>query len=323
MPIEVYAFSNREDVLKKASSGGGFLAVADAFFQIEPHREHAVYGVCFQEDLMPVYRRVDTLADCARFCGSKYVRAELGDTYARVKEDLAGGTLVLFVGTPCFVAGLQKNVAAAGVSCEGLYCVDLICHGTPSVGYWMDYKAWLEKKYKDKLTDYAFRSHRAGAGAYAAVARFEKKTVTDDLEVGLYNRLFLRHYLFVPGCFTCPFANLDRTGDITLGDFWGVEQVMPEFPKQHVSEVLVNTDKGMSLMARIKDRAEQSGYTLEQCFSEDYVKYQNNLQRPADKPADYEQFQVDYQRGGMDAVLKKYAHYDVVHRLKYRLTGKK
>ena len=145
MPMEVYAFSNREDVLRKASSGGAFLAVAEAFFETEPHREHAVYGVCFDEALMPIYRRVTALADCALFCGSKYVRADLGDTYARIKEDLSDGALVLLVGTPCFVAGLRKNLAAASVSDAGLYCIDLICHGTPSANYWADYKTWLEK----------------------------------------------------------------------------------------------------------------------------------------------------------------------------------
>ena len=316
MPMEVYAFSNREDVLKKASSGGGFLAVAKAFFETEVQAPHAVYGVCFDGDLMPVYRRVTALSDCALFCGSKYVRAELGDTYVRVKEDLTSGMLVLFVGTPCFVAGLRKNLAAANVSDEGLYCVDLICHGTPSANYWADYKAWLEKKYKKKLTDYAFRSHAAGKGAYASVARFaDERVVSDDLEVGLYNRLFLRHYLFVPGCFACPFASLDRQGDVTLGDFWGIETVMPEFPARHVSEVLVNTHKGMALMARIKDQADAEGYTVAQCHSDDYIKYQNNLQRPADKPADYETFLADYQKGGMDAALKKYVGYTVKGRL--------
>ena len=147
--------------------------------------------------------------------------------------------------------------------------------------------------------------------------------MTDDLEIGLYNRLFLRHYLFVPGCFSCPFANLDRQGDVTLGDFWGIETIMPDFPVKHVSEVLVNTHKGQFLMEKIKACATSVGYTVEQCHSDEYVKYQNNLQKPADKPADYNAFLADYQKGGMDTILKKYAHYDFLHRLKYRLTGKK
>jgi coenzyme F420-reducing hydrogenase beta subunit len=323
MPMAVYAFSNRADVVKNASSGGAFLAVADAFFRMEPERAHAVYGVCFNTELMPVYERVTTLADCGRFCGSKYVRADLNGAYRSVREDLKSGGAVLFVGTPCQVSGLKKHLTQTDTPFDGLYCVDLICHGTPQPAYWADYKAWLEKKYKDTLVDYAFRTHGAGKSPYAARAVFEKKTVVGDLEISLYNRLFLRHYLFASGCFDCPFANLDRVGDITLGDFWGIEEVMPDFPCKHVSEMLINSDKGVALMASIRENAAAQGYTVAECHSDGYVKYQNNLQKPADKPADYNQFHALYQRRGMDGALKRYAHYDWKHRLKYHLTGKK
>ena len=319
MPMAVYAFSNRADVVKNASSGGAFLAVARAFFDTESTRTHAVYGVCFDDKLMPVYERVTALADCARFCGSKYVRADLNDAYRRAREDLRGGCMVLFAGTPCQVSGLKKHLAQTDTPVDSLYCVDLICHGTPQPAYWADYKVWLEKKYKDTLTDYAFRTHGEGKSPYAARAVFGKRTVVGDLEVSLYNRLFLRHYLFPSGCFECPFANLDRVGDMTLGDFWGVETVMPEFPCKHVSEMLINSDKGLALMEIIQNCAAPQGYTLAECLSDDYVKYQNNLQKPADKPADYDQFHALYQARGMDGALKRYAHYDWKHRLKHRL----
>lgn len=46
-----------------------------------------------------------------------------------VKADLKAGKPVLFIGTPCEVAGLKKYIKRIP---EDLYLVDLICHGVPS-----------------------------------------------------------------------------------------------------------------------------------------------------------------------------------------------
>lgn len=51
-------------------------------------------------------------------------------------------------------------------------------------------------------------------------------------------------------CYDCKFANLDCQGDITLGDFWGFENVMPSTVakwdikvQDGVSLVMVNYEK--------------------------------------------------------------------------------
>ena len=49
--------------------------------------------------------------------------------FSLVKADLKAGKPVLFIGTPCEVAGLKKYIKRIP---EDLYLVDLICHGVPS-----------------------------------------------------------------------------------------------------------------------------------------------------------------------------------------------
>ena len=98
---------------------------------------------------------------------------------------------------------------------------------------------------------------------------------------------------------------------------------MPDYPyTKDVSEILVNTPKGKELMDDLNAVASQKEYCIKQCYSDGYVKYQNNLQHPAHKSDDYEQFQKDFEEKGISFVAAKYAKYDVLHRLKYFLFRK-
>ena len=58
-------------------------------------------------------------------------------------------------------------------------------------------------------------------------------------------RLFLDNATLRPSCHSCKFKYGRSGADITLGDFWGIENVMPDFDDDKgCSIVLVNTGKG-------------------------------------------------------------------------------
>jgi hypothetical protein len=55
-------------------------------------------------------------------------------------------------------------------------------------------------------------------------------------------------------CYKCPFAKISRVGDITLGDYWGIERYHSGLDTFNgVSAVLINNEKGKELLARVKD----------------------------------------------------------------------
>ena len=323
MPQEVYAFRSNDLHLMQATSGGAFMAIAESFFQMYIPKAH-VYGVTFDKDLHVTYDMADNLCDCRKFSGSKYVRSRMNGVFHRVLRDLDGGIAVLFTGTPCCVAALQQFLVLHGADTETLFCVDLICHGTPRPEFWETYKNWLQKKYKSSLVGFEFRTHGIGKTGYSCSATFANgKTYSNILAIQVYNRLFLRRYLFFEGCFRCRHACLARRGDLTIGDFWGIAQTMPQFPfRQDVSEILVNSAKGKTLLQSILDVAMQRGHCISPCTSNEYIKYQNNLQRPADKPPDFDQFQKDFKTKDFSFVAAKYAGYDLPHRARYFLFGK-
>lgn len=318
MPIEVFAFSHKAEVLEKSASGGAFYAITEAFFHIYSATPKLVYGVTLNENMEVVYQSADSLEQCRKFQGSKYVRSNMRGIAEEIAQKLQDGFVVLFSGTPCFVYALKTKLNQWNISTDNLLCVDLICHGTPEVKYWNAYKQFLENHSKSKLTQYRFRTHLSGKGPYTAIAEFENgKKLIGTLETAVFNRLFLRHYILAEGCFSCSFANLERQGDLTIGDFWGIENVMPEFPNgKAVSELLVNTQKGVAVVQWMKNR---DSWDMQQCISKDFVQYQNNLQRPAEKPKDYAQFKQDFQNYGFKFAAKKYAGYDFLHRLKAKI----
>ena len=48
---------------------------------------------------------------------------------------------------------------------------------------------------------------------------------------------------------------MERTGDITLADYWGYEEFYPEWNREKgVSLILVNTDKGEELLNENKEK---------------------------------------------------------------------
>ena len=67
-------------------------------------------------------------SDLDRIRRSKYVQSYMGNVYSKIKERLEQEIDVLFVGTPCQVAGLKKYL---GRQYDRLLTVDLVCHGVP------------------------------------------------------------------------------------------------------------------------------------------------------------------------------------------------
>lgn len=319
MVKEVYAFRNNTQHLQKATSGGAFIALADAFYRNYPEKKIHIYGTAYDQNLNVHYDMADTLEDCGKFSGSKYVRSDISNTLQQIKDDLNKGIYVLFSGIPCHVAALQNFLSINNVNQENLTCIDLICHGAPQPIYWKAYREWLQRKYKSSLVDFKFRTHTEYP--YSCLAVFENgKRYANIPETQIYNRMFLRHYLFSKGCFQCKFANLDRKGDVTIGDFWGIEKVMPNYLyTKDVSEILVNSAKGKQLIDILINIAKSQGYCVELCCNEEYIQYQNNLRKPVDKPGDYDIFQKDFQDKGIHYVAAKYVGYDWLHRLKYFL----
>jgi hypothetical protein len=76
-------------------------------------------------------------------------------------------------------------------------------------------------------------------------------------ECDLYLRAYMQGLMQRISCEKCPYANPYRRSDITLGDFWGIEDIFPTLKKQFhkgISLVMSNTEKGNKVCEKLTER---------------------------------------------------------------------
>lgn len=190
--------------------------------------------------------RVENIEDLENLKGSKYVQSYVNDTYAKAKNDLKCGKYVLFIGTPCQIAGLYCFLGKEKY--DNLITVDLICHGVPPQKLLFDHILGKAGR-KEKLI-----SFRQKEGFNLKV--FDRNKVDyfaneyDDLYfLGFSSGIFYRE-----SCYNCKYAKAERCSDITIGDFWGLGKEIPFKHKTEngVSVVLVNNNQGEQIIEKYK-----------------------------------------------------------------------
>lgn len=242
-----FAAQNRnEEIRKNSSSGGVFYSLAVSFI----NQGGIVCAAKYSKNFEVVHDIATTKEQLLDYCGSKYSQSRLGRCFVEIKQFLCQGYKVLFVGTPCQVAGLQTFLKQ---SYDNLFLVDMICHGVPSPLVWENYLK--ERKQLDantsKLIAVNLRDKSTGWSNYSYSTRFEYQNGNvysvqqnnDRFMQGFIAGLYLR-----PSCSNCKFKGIERYSDITLGDCWGIWNQYPEFDdNKGTSWVMIHSKKGMKI----------------------------------------------------------------------------
>lgn len=311
-PQEVYAsFCKNNETLKKSASGGIFASIAYDFIK----NGGIVYGCGIDYDskkLITHHKRIDKVNEIVDLQGSKYVQSEMGNVYWKIKDDLLKGKKVLFSGTPCQVNAVKSYLDNVKEK-DNLYTIDIICHGVPSERFFQDYLANFEKKLDGKIIDIKFRDKTEGWGlkgkiTYLSNKNNKKKEKIIFSHLSSYYKLFLNSTIYRENCYTCKYACKGRCGDITIGDYWGIEKQHPEYlvvnggkiePKNGISCILVNTKNGDILLADYSNELEKLKSTF------DKVELFNaQLKSPSEKNKNRKFVLNLYKNGGYKEVEK-------------------
>ena len=259
VPVEQkgYAAVHKDtEVLAKSTSGGAFTAIADAIFA----QGGIVYGAAMLDDMQVKHIRTTGKDDFEGLRSSKYLQSDTGTTYQMVEQDLKQGKFVLYSGTPCQIDGLKNFL---GKDYETLYTVDIVCHGVGSQAYFDKYMDFARERY-GKIKALRFRSKEyAGWSCGGVVVVVDssdclKKIPYRDFD-NYYYSYFLSGDIYRKSCYSCKYANTNRVGDFTLGDYWGVEALnLPLQTENGCSLLLVNNQHAMQLLDEIEslDRVE-------------------------------------------------------------------
>lgn len=244
---KAYASYNKDERIRRESSSGGiFTLLSEKVIQ----NNGVVFGAKFDDNFDVVHRYTQDIKGLKSFRGSKYVQSKIGQAYNQVKNFLKNNRLVLFSGTPCQIAGLKSFL---GKDYSNLICIDIICHGVPSPLAWDKYKSEISRG--KNITSINFRDKTYGWKTYSFRIDFDDNT--SFLEKGAdnkYIRGFIGDIYLRPSCHNCKFKTLNRQSDITLADFWGIENIDSKMDDgKGTSLVMVNSKKGNHILKEIED----------------------------------------------------------------------
>lgn len=294
---KAYACINKnENIRKQSSSGGIFTLLAEKILDLGG----VVFGAQFDEDFNVIHSYVENKEDLYKFRGSKYVQSQIGASFKKVRQFLNEGRCVLFTGTPCQIEGLYSYLSK---EYEKLYTQDIICHGIPSPKVWRKYIKSIEDAKKYKLTNANFRNKTTGWLTYSFKYQLEnKKIYTEYSFENKYMQLFLKSIILRESCYNCHFKSKNRKSDITLADFWGIQNVVPKmFDNKGTSLVIVNSQKGNELFNKIK----QDIKYIENDFEES-IKYNPSMTKSTERPKSREEFFEKLENEDLETLAEKY-----------------
>jgi coenzyme F420-reducing hydrogenase beta subunit len=258
-PRGVYAAKNKNEATRVASSSGGvFSLFADSVLE----SDGVVFGAAFDANFEIVHIGVSSKVDLHLLRGSKYVQSRIGNSYREAKQHLQNGRIVLFTGTPCQVAGLKGFLKT---DYDNLICIDIVCHGVPSLRVFKKYLFDLQQSHGGKVSQISFRNKSLGWKLYSVAVCFDNNTEyrcswrSDNFMTAFLSNLSIR-----PSCTACKTKGLSSGSDITMADYWGVGSRFPHFDDDMgASLVLINSSKGQALFNRLSDHMDSMVSDLE------------------------------------------------------------
>ena len=301
---------NDEEQLYKSASGGAFAVLAQKIIK----QGGVVYGVIYDDEMNVRHSRSETIDGLEKMYSSKYVQSNTKNTFKQAKEDLENGKTVLFSGTPCQIAGLKSYLRK---DYENLLTVDLVCHGVPSPKVFDIYKKeFMQKRPKDEwLININFRSKIQGwsnevVGITTATTLYTILAINDN-----FMKTFLSDLSTNSACHNCQFNKLPRVADLSVGDFWGVDDYDKTLNNNKgLSIVLVNSEKGREWFEKIKDNCMTKEVPLDAV-----MKYNPNIKDSSKPHKKRLEFFEDINSGkSLKSCVKKYCK-TPLHIVIYRL----
>ena len=294
--VKAYACFNKNlETRMNSSSGGIFSLIANYILDLNG----IVFGAQFDKEFNVVHSYIDNKKDLYKFQCSKYVQSEIGDTYRKVKELLDNDKYVLFTGTPCQIEGLYKFLRK---DYDKLYTQDFICHGVPSPRVWRKYLKETNNKYSAKPKNISFRSKDNSWQDFELKIQYKNNVYRNTQGKDTYLRAFLNDICLRDSCYKCNFKKKNRVSDITLADFWGIDNIDKSMnDDKGTSLVVVNSDKGKELFEKLKDNMEYKEVNLD-----DAIKYNMNMVTSVKMNKNREKFFNELDKKDLESLVKKY-----------------
>lgn len=304
-PLGVYAAINpNNNIRMQSSSGGIFSLFAEAIIE----QGGVVFAARFDENWEVKHDYTEKKEELKLFRGSKYVQSRIGTSYLQVIDFLKQDRKVLFLGTPCQIAGLKRFVRK---EYDNLLTIDFVCHGTPSPAVWRNYlKETVEIC---KLKNVSFRDKKGYSWKrYGLTFECENSKLSTFAKDNLFFKGYMQSLFLRPSCFSCPAKSSKSNSDLTIADFWGIERLDSSMDDGFgTSMVIVNSRRGYDFLDDNKIIKKEMPIAKSLALNSSYFK-------STEKPLRYESFFKDFENPNIstcDSISRNIKKYSVVKRI--------
>jgi len=258
-PFVYAAYNINCDVRLDSTSGGMFSALAEKIFSQGGY----VSGAIYNKDHSVSHIVTNDKSKLPELRSSKYLQSFTGNSYEDIKQLLIKGEKILVCGTPCQITALYAYLNS---DYDNLITCDFICKGVNSPKVFQKYIEMLELQYKSKAVKIKFKNKTFGWHRFSTKVDFLngksyiKDRYHDSFMIGyLQNGNFAR-----PSCYSCQFKGFPQKADITLGDFWGIENIDKTMDQDlGTSLIMVNSAKGMTFFDSLGKSVIKKEFTME------------------------------------------------------------
>lgn len=236
------AWANDEGLRIRSSSGGIFPSIAKNII----NEGGFVVGAVI-DGLSVKHILTNRFQDVSFMQGSKYLQSNPAGVYRTIQNKLENSKTVLFSGLPCQNAALINSLGNSDYF-KNLYTIDLVCGGVPSrnlvnqFNKMRNYQLADLISFRNKINGWKSRNYE-----HSLSYKLTDGTIVENERDNLIIKGFLCGLTNRYSCFACPYAIPNRKSDLTLADFWGIE----DFKEQHyngVSLVITHSEKGEKLL---------------------------------------------------------------------------
>lgn len=310
---EAFAGYSKDEYTRMSSSSGGIFTELS---KIIIDKEGIVFGVKYDNNWNPVFDYASTIEECEKFKVSKYAEARIEDVYPLLADKVSTNKIILFTGLPCQVAAVKNRFPKA----TNLFTVDLICKGVPSVKLFNAFinqltyltgkiavinmrlknPSWEKSSFEIVSDKIHFIS---GINKSKTIYRFSNS----------YRSMFGQNLSLRKSCFNCKYRGINRSGDLSIGDFWNINTIVPDMNDGYgTSIVLVNTEAGESLLNLLDINIKE--VNLDKVLLSRCIPTENPVM-----PSSYNTFWDDFYSKGYIYVAKKYTTYGTWNYIRHRL----
>jgi len=239
-----------KDILNRSSSGGLFYAFAQYYIE---KLGGVVFASKMNENMSFEFVKIENIFQLSEAQGSVYFQSNPRLIYKEIKTCIEKMP-VLFIGCPCQVLALKQYIGRN----TNLFTIDLVCHGVGSKKLFQQHITELEKKEGSRVIKFRFRckDRKSYINHFLEKITFENGVIKylDGLKSS-YMAAYFHESIYRESCYQCKYASIPRVGDVTIGDYAGVDRsVVPMYRiKEGVSVLLINNEHGKQCFHRIKD----------------------------------------------------------------------